>query len=209
MTDDWEIMNGYPINYEVEYGNGERSRGLAVAGILWVLKALLLLPHLIVMIFLLLVSMFAAWIGYFAIAFTGKQPEGIANLIRGTISWVNRTQAWLYSTTDEYPPFTFEAPSYPAQTSVEGDIYGERSKGWAVLGIFFLKGLAALPHLIILAILGWAAGIAAWIGYWVIAFTGELPRGLHDFFGGYQQWTARTYGWLGSLTDEYPPFTMQ
>ncbi len=202
-------MNGYPINFAVDYGNGERSRGLAVTGILWLLKGLLLLPHLIVVMFLLIVTMIAAWIGYLAIAFTGNQPEGIANLIRGSISWVNRTQAWLYSTTDEYPPFAFEAPSYPARTSVEGNGHGERSRGWAVAGIFFLKPLAALPHLIILYFLGLAATVGAWIGFWIIALTGKLPQGLHDYFVGYQQWTARTYGWLGSLTDEYPPFALR
>lgn len=202
-------MNGYPVNYEVEYGTGERSRGLAVAGILWFLKAVLLLPHLIVVVFLLMISMLAAWIGYIAIAFTGRQPDGIADFIRGTIAWVNRTQAWLYSTTDEYPPFAFEAPSYPARTSVDGAGYGERSRGWAVAGIFSIKLLAAVPHLIVLSVLGWAAAIAAWIGFWIIAFTGTLPPGLHDFFVGYQRWTARTYAWLGSLTDEYPPFSLQ
>jgi len=202
-------MNGYPINYEVDYGSGERSRGLAVAGILWFLKAVLLLPHLIVMYFLALVTMIAAWIGYFAIAFTGKQPDGITNLIRGTISWGNRILAWIYSTTDEYPPFAFDAPSYPARTSVDGNGHGERSRGWAVAGIFFLKWIAVLPHLIILWALGLAAGIGSWIGFWIIAFTGTLPQGLHDFVAGYQRWATRTYGWLGSLTDEYPPFSLQ
>jgi len=202
-------MNGCPINYEVDYGNGGRSRGLAVLGITWFLKALLLLPHMIALYFLLIVSGIAAWIGYVAIAFTGKQPEGISNFIRGTIVWINRISAWLYSNTDEYPPFAFEAPSYPVQLTVEGNGYGVRSRGWAVLGIFFLKGLAALPHMIALYFLHIVSGIAAWIGFWAIAFTGTFPRGLHDFFVGVQRWTARVYGWLGSLTDEYPPFSLR
>lgn len=50
--------------------------------------------------------------------------------------------------------------------------------------------------------------IAAWIGYWAIAFTGVLPRGIHEFLVGVLRWQARTIGWMFSLTDEYPPFSM-
>jgi len=198
----------YPISFDVEYGTGERSRGLAVLGIVTFLKSLLLIPHFFVLFFLTIAASVVGWFGYFVIAFTGELPEGMARYMAQVLSWSNRTTAWLYSTTDEYPPFTFEADSYPARTSVSGGS-GPRSRGWAVLGIFFLKFVAALPHLIVVGVLAWAAGIATWIGYWIIAFTGKLPEGLHTFVVGVQQWNSRIIGWIASLTDEYPPFSLE
>ncbi|HEX9853696.1 MAG TPA: DUF4389 domain-containing protein, partial [Acidimicrobiia bacterium] len=69
--------------------------------------------------------------------------------------------------------------------------------------------VAALPHLIVVGVLAWAAGIATWIGYWIIAFTGKLPEGLHTFVVGVQRWNSRIIGWIASLTDEYPPFSLE
>ncbi len=199
----------YPINFEVDYATGDRNRGLAVLGILGFLKALLLLPHVIVMAFLTVAAYVVGWVGYFVIAFTGDLPEGMGRFLTQVITWNNRLTAWLYSTTDQYPPFGFEAASFPAQTTVANGGAGPRSRGWAVLGIFFLKFVAALPHLIIVGVLQWAASIVAWIGYWIIAFTGKLPDGLHTFIVGVQRWNTRTIGWIASLTDEYPPFSFE
>ena len=45
-----------------------------------------------------------------------------------------------------------------------------------------------------------------YIGFWIVAFTGELPRGLQDLITMWLRWGARAYGWLAGITDEYPPF---
>ena len=64
--------------------------------------------------------------------------------------------------------------------------------------------LLAIPHLII--VIGYAAGVVAWVGFWIVAFTGSFPPGLHRFFHAYLSWVARTAAWLGSVVDQYPPF---
>ena len=199
----------YPVTYDVEYGDGTRSRGLAVLGILFFLKGLLLIPHFIVLIFLYIGAAIGSFVGYFIILFTGRIPEGLFNFVRGTMAWWTATTAWLYGNTDEYPPFALDPPdTYPSQLTAEyGD--GTRSRGLAVLGILFgLKYLLALPHLIIVGVLGYAAGIAAWIGFFIVAFTGSLPEGLHDFLVGVNRWNVRVIAWVASLTDEYPPFSL-
>lgn len=75
--------------------------------------------------------------------------------------------------------------------------------------IFGIKFVAALPHLFVLSVLGWVAGVVAWIGFWIIAFTGKLPEGIHDLTTGVIRWYSRVVGWLWSLTDPYPypPFS--
>ena len=90
---------------------------------------------------------------------------------------------------DEYPPFSFDAP-YPARVEAEPGA-PERNRGHALAGlIYFVKMLLAIPHLII--VIGYAAGVVAWVGFWIVAFTGSFPPGLHRFFHAYLSWVART-----------------
>jgi len=65
-----------------------------------------------------------------------------------------------------------------------------------------------IPHFIVLYFIQIAAGIAGYIAFWVVAFTGEYPKGIFDFTVGTMRWYTRTYAWLMSLTDEYVPFQL-
>ena len=62
--------------------------------------------------------------------------------------------------------------------------------------------------MIVLYFVGIAAGIAGYIAYWAIAFTGIYPEGIFNFVVGALRWSMRTSAWLFSLTDEYPPFAL-
>jgi hypothetical protein len=95
---------------------------------------------------------------------------------------------------------------YPIQLAAS--VPAQSSRALAVTGILFLKWLLVLPHLIILYFVGIAAFFVGWIAYWVIAFTGRMPEGIHGFLTGYLRWYSRAWGWLFSLTDQYPPFTL-
>ncbi len=98
----------YPVNFQTEYGNGTRSRGLAVTGVIFFLKSLLALPHFIVVGVLQFVATVVAYIGFWIVAFTGKLPEGIHNLLGGYLRWSVRVNAWLAGLEDTYPPFSLE-----------------------------------------------------------------------------------------------------
>ena len=198
----------YPVSWTAEYGDGTRSRGLAAAGIIIWIKQLLLLPHLIIVGILGFVMLIGAYVGYWIVAFTGRMPEGLSKLIRNTMAWSLRTYAWLFSIADPYPPFVLEGgdDGYPTELSV--DEPPEKSRGWALLGILLLKPFAAIPHLFVLYFVGIAALIGGWFGFWIILFTGSMPRGLFDFLAGYYRWTTRVGLWLVGVVDEYPPFSL-
>jgi len=202
-------MEPFPATFDVDYAGGERNRLLGAAGIIPYIKQFFLIPHFIVLFFLGIGAFFGAWIGYFMILFTGqRQPEGLHKFISGTIGWSSRTNAWQYSLVDEYPPFELHpAGAYPAVWSETDDTPG-RNRLLALAGIFGIKFLMALPHLIVLAFVGFGAFVAAWFGYWIILFTGSLPEGIHTFVTGFQRWAARVGAWLLSLTDTYPPFSL-
>lgn len=89
---------------------GDRpSRGWAVAGLLFFPKMLALIPHIVVVTFLLIGVFFAVWFGYFVVAFTGSYPAGIQDFTAGVLQWNLRMWAWFSGLTDEYPPFTLDA----------------------------------------------------------------------------------------------------
>jgi hypothetical protein len=69
--------------------------------------------------------------------------------------------------------------------------------GWAYVGI---------PHGIVLAFYGFAVCIVLFIGWFVILFTGKLPRWMFNFTVGYLRWYERVVAYLMMLTDVYPPF---
>lgn len=202
-------MEAYPTDFNVDYAEGVRNRLLGASGIITYIKQLLLLPHLVVLFFLFIGAFFAAWIGYFIVLFTGRRlPDGLHGFLSGLIGWSSRTYAWLWSLVDEYPPFELEPVAYPAVWE-EHDTNAARNRWLGLAGIFGLKFLLAIPHLIIVSVLGLAAWIATWVGYWIILFTGNLPEGIHTFATGTLRWGARVYAWIVGLTDIYPPFSLE
>lgn len=198
----------YPVDVQFEYGDGSRSRAFAAAGIFFPIKLLMILPHLIVVYFVQLGAVIATWFGFWAIAFTGNLPAGIARFVHNALGWQTRVTAWIASLDDQYPAFALEQPSYPAKVVITEPTL-ERGRGLAVAGIlWFLKGFLLIPHMIVLNFVGIAAAIAGWIGYWAIAFTGTYPEGIFQFVSGAIRWSTRASAWLYSLTDEYPPFAL-
>ena len=72
-----------------------------------------------------------------------------------------------------------------------------------------LREIAALPHLIVLAVLGIAALVVWIVVQWVILFRAVYPRGMFDFTAGVIRWQTRVSGYTLGLSDRYPPFTFE
>ena len=101
-----KINEVYPVNLEIKYPENS-SRLLALLGIpCFFLKALLLLPHLIIMWFLNIACAIAAWFALWVVLFTGKYPKTFFDFISGVLRWQIRLNAWVFGLTDKYPPFT-------------------------------------------------------------------------------------------------------
>jgi hypothetical protein len=111
----WGLTDRYPI-FSTSQGSdgvdltveppGRRSRLLALLGVLFALKSILLLPGLIVVYVLSVVGAILAWVGYWAVLATGTLPAGLHGFLTGTLRWNVRLVAWLWGLTDRYPPFS-------------------------------------------------------------------------------------------------------
>jgi hypothetical protein len=186
---------------------------------LWLVKWLLLIPHLIVLGFLWTAYVVVTVIAFFAILFTGQYPQGLFSFNRGVLRWSWRVTYYGYGAlgTDRYPPFSLGAvPDYPATLDLD---YPEQLSRGLVLVKWWLL---ALPHYLVLAALAGAATLtgddsADAIGVLAAAvlimgvallFTGRYPRGLFDLVMGVNRWSLRVVVYATLMTDVYPPFRL-
>jgi len=101
----------------------------------------------------------------------------------------------------EAAPPPLPAADYPVRLDVE---YPERLSRWKI----FVKWLLAIPHLIIIYLLGIVNSVLILIAFFAILFTKKWPRALFDFSLQIQRWTFNTYAYAFLLLrDEYPPFS--
>jgi hypothetical protein len=149
-----------------------------------------------------------AIIGWFAIVFTGKLPDGLANLICLYVRYNNRTMAYAAFLREEYPPFTFETVpadpgTYPPVRT--GFVPELEDRNRLTVGFRFIL---VIPQLIVLSVLGLVAFLAAVIAFFAVLFTGSWPEGLRTFVVGVMRWSTRVSAYFYLLTDEYPPFSL-
>ena len=71
-------------------------------------RLLLVLPHAVVLFFLVLAWLVTTVAAWFAILFTGRFPAAVQPFGIGVMRWMLRVEAYLLLLVDEYPPFTLE-----------------------------------------------------------------------------------------------------
>ena len=192
----------------------------------WLLKWLLVLPHIVVLTLLWFVFGVLTIVAGFAILFTGRYPQAIFEFNVGVMRWTWRVAYYSYGAlaTDEYPPFTLGEADYPATLDVA---YPPRLSRGLVLVKWWLL---ALPHYLIIGLLTsgmvwWAVDLGApggaslrigggLIGLLVlfagitIAVADKYPRSLFDLIMGLNRWVYRVIAYAALMTDEYPPFRL-
>lgn len=192
---------------------------------LWLVKWLLIVPHVVVLVFLWMAFAVLSVVAFFAILITGRYPRAIFDFNVGVLRWTWRVQYYSYSAlgTDRYPPFTLQdVPDYPAHLEVD---YPQRLSRGLVLVKWWLL---VLPHYLIVGVFvgggiwlagqadsngaAWAAGglvgLLVLIAAVVLLFTGRYPQPLYDFVLGMDRWVIRVGAYAGLMTDRYPPFRL-
>ncbi len=93
-------------SYPVSFGAGDfpETRERWSVG----LRAVFVIPHLVVLVFLSIAWLLTAIIAWFAILFTGNYPQSLYDFAVGYMRWTVRVQAYFLLMRDEYPPFSLE-----------------------------------------------------------------------------------------------------
>jgi hypothetical protein len=191
----------------------------------WLVKWVLIIPHVIVLVFLWIAFVVLTVVAFFAILFTGRYPRGIFDFNVGVLRWTWRVGFYSYSAlgTDRYPPFALaDVPDYPAQLHVEYPQALSR-------GLVLVKWLLALPHYLVVGVFaggawagfnaasnhgGWSSGggligLMVFISAVALLFTGRYPRSIFDFIMGMNRWGFRLAAYVTLMTDAYPPFRLE
>lgn len=195
------------------------SRGL------WLVKWILVIPHLIILAVLWPIMIVTTVVAAFAILFTGRYPRSLFDFSVGVLRWTWRVSFYSYSAlgTDRYPPFSLARTDYPADFEVA---YPARlSRGLVLVKSWLL----AIPQLIIVGLFTspwyWAVngsatdnyqnnggisllGLLVIVAAIVVLFTGRYPRSLFDLVMGINRWVYRVLTYVLLLRDEYPPFRL-
>ena len=217
----------YPMNARVYPTTLDGHLDPQVGRWLWLVKWLLIIPHVIVLWFLWLAATLLTIVAGFAILFTGRYPRAIFEFNVGVMRWTWRVTFYAIGSfgTDRYPPFTLaHDPAYPADFDVA---YPERLSRGLVLVKWWLL---AIPQYVIVGIFAggaaWGARNSAWDSGWAwgwgygligvlalfaavtLAFTGRYPEQMFDFVMGLNRWCYRVLAYAALMRDEYPPFRL-
>ena len=81
--------------------------------------------------------------------------------------------------------------------------YPEAPNRWLIL----IRWLLAIPHYIVLSLLGILASVVGIISFFTILFARTYPDSLYSFMVGVNRWNANVGAYI-LFYDRYPPFSM-
>jgi|SRR5690348_16250676 uncharacterized protein DUF4389/zinc ribbon protein len=184
----------YPAHYAVSY-EARASR------LTTFFRLFMLLPHAIVFVFFEIAAGVLVFIAWFAILFTGRFPAGMFGFVERTLRYYARLNAYGALMTDRFPAFGGGEPGdgYPVEYRLDSPDRLSR------LTTFF-RAIMVIPAYVVLYFLNLAAAVVTFAAWFVILFTGRLPRGMFDFLLFCHRYLMRVVSYYSLVTDEYPWF---
>lgn len=198
--------SGYPINVRFDREQDmNRLWGIPLFGIL--VRALLAIPHFIILWFYAIAVFLVSLVTWFPVLIRGEYPRWGYDIIGGYMRWSTRVNAYVGLMAAPYPPFTTRAGGYPVEVDLPDMQRLNQLWGIPLLGIL-VRALLAIPHLIVL----WLLGVLVWVLYLVIWFpvlvNGRFPSWGYDLVGGTVRWNTRVSAWITLMAAPYPPFRL-
>jgi hypothetical protein len=184
----------YPAVFDVQRPTQQFERGQTAVRVLLIL----------VLYFLLNSVVGIAWwalpvFGAILISQKGAQRY-LEEAEKGPVTWIRLILGfWSYASllSDKLP---LENPAEVVDFKVQPT--GSPSAGQALLRI-----ILAIPHFLVLGIIGFIGAFVWFFTMIAILMNGTYPDWGFNYLRGYLRWYARVLAYLASLVDEYPPFS--
>lgn len=200
--------SGYPANLTVDYPEVKRNRLTAFFRPFTVIPIAILLGLLVGPAAREGTQHYAMSVGgvvflptMLMLVIRQKYPRWWFDWNLALASFAMRVWAYMALLRDEYPSTDLEQAvhldlSYPDTSELSR---------WLPL----VKWLLAIPHYVVLGVLGVAVVCCVIIAWFTILVTGRYPLSLFEFVAGVFRWAFRVCAYAFLLaTDRYPPFTL-
>ncbi|MPZ50664.1 MAG: DUF4389 domain-containing protein [Dehalococcoidia bacterium] len=97
----------YPVSFEaIQPDTSSRLLNFPILGI--TIRFFILIPHYVILFFLIILEVIVVFIAQFAILFTGSFPSGMHSFVTGYLRWSTRLSAYTLGLSDKYPPFSLK-----------------------------------------------------------------------------------------------------
>jgi hypothetical protein len=164
-------------------------------------RAILAIPHFILLYVWGLVAGLAVIVAWFAILFTGRYPQGLYDFVAGAQRYSTAVYGYIALLTDEYPPFGSDTDSYPVHLRIPPP-----KAEYNRLKVLF-RIILAIPVIIIVYAMQIVWEIGAFIAWFAIVLLGKQPKGLQDMIALGLSYQQRATLYMALLTEDWPPFT--
>lgn len=170
-------------------------------------RALLLIPHFLVLALLSVGIGFVMLVGWIPILVSGRVPDLQQRIIKETIHRSTRTRAYLQLLPGGYPPF---GEGEPGPVHVTFDTDGRTISRWWGIPFFGagMRMLVAIPHFFVLSVLTACCSLVFLVVWIPILLDGLYPRWAMTLFEGTFRYTARVTAYVLMLPVPYPPFSL-
>lgn len=198
--------SSYPVH--VEFDEQEpinRLWGIPIIG--HTIRALILIPHFVVIWLLGVVVGLSILVSWIPILLNGRPADWMYSLYGGFYRWGARVAAYWLMLTDKYPPFAFEAP-HPVRVDIDRDQRVNQLWGIPFIGLW-VRWLILIPHYVVLWFVGIAVALVFLVSWIPVLLNGRMAPWGYTILGGFLRWTTRVTLYLLMLTDRYPPFALR
>ena len=150
-------------------------------------RAFLVLPHLIWLTLYASVAVFVALANWIVTLITGRSPQRMHR-------WLVR---YLYVLANPYPPFHGDQRSYTIDLQVEGPDEQRRL-------VTAFRLVLVIPAFVLGWVLSQVLQVIALIAWVIAIFLGRIPRGMEQLGLYCLRYQTQVYAYLLVVTDRYP-----
>jgi Domain of unknown function (DUF4389) len=164
--------------------------------LLVLLRALLFVPHYVVISVWSLIAVPAVAVAWLALLIEGRLPTWLHRFLAAYLRYTGQASAWLYLLSGRYPdplhtlehPFAIEVPERPRQRRL----------------ITLFRAVLALPALILTSVFGVVVTVAAVAAWFVGLGLGRTTAGLQELGTFSLRYQLETQAYVLLLTARYP-----
>lgn len=188
----------HPVVYSAEYEGAGRNR-LTVF-----FRMLMVIPLAIVGAFYGLAAYVVTFVAWFALLITGEYPRALYDFNAGFVRFIGRVSGYYYLLTDDYPPFGGSPEAdYPIRVGI-----AEPLEEYNRLKVLF-RLLLMIPVYVLAYIMQLIQLTVAFVCWFVLLFTAELPEGLYKPLRASTSYTVKAMAYYLLLTEDFPPFWLE